>query len=89
MDMLTLARTAEFLPGTDRPGRRHRPDLTIAEFLQLGLFRVAYLTAAQDEDGMAGVVIHGADGMTVTAVDSEEHAEELAEQLGLVLVAVH
>lgn len=88
MDMLTLGRTTEFLPGGDHPERRG-PHLTISEFLQLGLFRVAYITTVQDDDGASGVVLHGADGMAVTAVDTAETAEELANGLGLVLVAVH
>jgi hypothetical protein len=89
MDMMTLARTAEFFPGSDHPGRPHRPRLTNSEFLQLGLFRVAYLTAVEDEDGISGVVLHGADGMAITSVDAAEGAAELATELGLVLVAVH
>jgi len=88
MNMMALARTAEFLPGTDHPD--HRADLlTISEFLQLGLFRVAYLTQVADEDGTTSIVLHGADGMTVAAVETVELAEDLAEQLGLALVAVH
>jgi len=89
MDMMTLARTAQFFPRTDHRARRQRPHLTTSEFLQLGLFRVAYLTAIQDDDGMSGVVIHGADGMAITVVDTVDRAEELANDLGLVLVAVH
>ena len=89
MDMMTLARTAEFLPNADHPARRHRPCLSTSEFLQLGLFRVAYLTRVTDEDGTDNVVLHGADGMAVAAVETVELAEELADQLGLALIAAH
>jgi len=89
MDMMTLARTAAFPPGSSHPGHGHGLQLSISEFLQLGLFRVAYLTQVVDEDGTTSVVLHGADGMAVAAVETVALAEELAEQLGLALVAVH
>jgi len=88
MDMMTLARTAEFLP-TDHASQRHAQRLSICEFLQLGLFRVAYLTQVEDDDGTVNVVVHGADGMAVAAVATTELAAELAEQLGLMLVPLH
>ncbi|HUB43411.1 MAG TPA: hypothetical protein VMB73_00370 [Acetobacteraceae bacterium] len=89
MDMMTLARTTEFLPGTDHPVRRRRAELTTSEFLQLGLFRVAYLTDVQDDDGTSNIVIHGADGMAIMTVETVERAAEFANELGLGLVAVH
>ena len=89
MDMVSLARTAEFLPGTGDRTARRRPSFTISEFLQLGLFRVAYLTEVNDEDGTVNIVLHGADGMAIAAVETTELAIELADQLGLALVAVH
>ena len=89
MDMMTLARTAEFLPGADHLARRRHRHLTISEFLQLGLFRVAYLTAVRDDDSTSTVVVNGADGMAIAAVDTVDCARELANELGLVLVAVH
>ena len=88
-DMVTLARTTEFLPGADHQTARHRPRFTTGEFLQLGLFRVAYLTEVSDEDGTVNIEIHGADGMAVAALETVELAVELADQLGLALVAAH
>jgi len=58
------------------------------EFQQLGMFRIAYLTGARSSEGVK-VTIHGADGMAVAVADTIAHAVDLANQLGLALVAVH
>ena len=84
-----IADTAGILPGANYQALARRPDLTISEFLQLGLFRVAYLTQVPDEDGAVNVVLHGADGMAVAAVETMELAVELADHLGLALMEVH
>jgi hypothetical protein len=77
------------LPTDSRPAAPRRPHFSTSEFLQLGLFRVAYLTRVNGHDGTTDVVIHGADGMAVAVVDTGDIASDLAEQLGLRLVPVH
>lgn len=77
------------LPTDSRPAALRRPRFTTSEFLQLGLFRVAYLTRVPGHDGNTDVVIHGADGMAVSVVETGDLASDLAEQLGLMLVSVH
>lgn len=77
------------LPTDSRPAAPQRPRFTTSEFLQLGLFRVAYLTRVPGHDGKTEIVIHGADGMAVAVVETGDLAAELAEQLGLMLVPVH
>lgn len=77
------------LPADNRPTAPDRPRFTTNEFLQLGLFRVAYLTQVSGQDGTIDVVLHGADGLAVAVLDSRDMAVDLADQLGLMLVAVH
>ena len=77
------------LPTDNRPAPPPHPRFTTSEFLQLGLFRVAYLTRVTGHDGLTDVVIHGADGMAVAVVDTGDMAADLTEQLGLMLVSVH
>jgi hypothetical protein len=63
--------------------------LTAAEFRQLGVARLAYVTGLYTQDGEINYVIHGADGIAVAVVDHLELVTDLAAQLGLVLVTVH
>jgi hypothetical protein len=77
------------LPTDRRAPVEARPRFTTSEFLQLGLFRVAYVTRVCGHDGATDVVLHGADGMAVAVVENGGLASELAEQLGLTLVSVH
>lgn len=77
------------LPTDRAPAPQSRPRFTPDEFLQLGLYRVAYVTRARGHDGATDVVLHGADGMAVAVVEDGGLASELAEQLGLMLVSVH
>ena len=78
---------------TDTTWTDQRPDpvpfLSQAELRQLGLSRVAYVTALRTDEGESDYVIHGADGIAVAVVDDPLVAEELAEKLGLALVTVH
>ena len=84
VDTVAGARSAE-----GRTDRRHRLNLTAAELLQLGLFRVGYVTEASSPGGGVDIVVHGANGMAIAAVDSIEHAVDIADHLGLALVPVH
>jgi hypothetical protein len=76
-------------PAEDRTARRHRFKLTAAELLQLGLFRVGYVTEVASPERGVDIVVHGANGMAIAAVDSIEHAVDIADHLGLALVPVH
>lgn len=88
MQVDTIGRAVGTLPAGGCRTPRHGPTLTTSEFLQLGLFRVAYLTQVTSGDGV-NIVVHGADGMAVAVVDTAELAIDLTDQLGLALVAVH
>jgi len=57
--------------------------------LQLGLFRIGYLTAVPSTRGDMDIVIHGADGNAIATVDKVELAVDLADRLGLALVPLH
>lgn len=85
----TRTQAAEGLASGKLPGTTDRQSLSIGEFLQLGMFRLAYLTRVKGHDGQVDLVIHGADGMAVAVVDTAEMAADLGEQLGLSLVSVH
>ena len=85
----TVARATGTQPSGNAAPPAHRPRLTVSEFLQLGLHRVAYLVRAVDATGTEEFVVHAADGMAIAALESEELAMELAEGLGLRLIGVH
>lgn len=76
-------------PAVDRAVPPRRLDLTAFELLQLGLFRIGYVTDGRNTDGGPGIVIHGANGMAIARADNVEHAVDLAVQLDLTLVPVH
>ncbi len=85
----TYGREAETRPAEVRTVPRHRLRLTTDELRQLGLFRVGYLTRAASAIGNTDIIIHGADGVAITMVDSVELAMNLAGQHGLAVVPVH
>lgn len=85
----TAGHAVETLPAEDRPAPRRSLSLTTAELLQLGLYRVGYVTIARGPGGDANIIVHGADGMAVATADSVELVVDLADELGLILVPVH
>jgi hypothetical protein len=85
----TFGREALAHQAEDHNTPRHCMNLTTAELLRLGLFRVGYVTVAAGASGDIDIVIHGADGMTVATANSVTLAVDRAYQLGLTLVPVH
>jgi hypothetical protein len=75
--------------GEKRVAGGHGFSLTANELMQLGLFRVGYVTGVSSAGRGTEIVVHGANGMPIATVDSIEQALDLAEHLGLALVPVH
>lgn len=63
--------------------------LTAAEFRQLGVARLAYVTGRYGMDGRVNYVVHAADGVALGVLDDTEMVVDLVTQLGLTLVNVH
>ena len=84
IDTATKTHAAE-----DRPAARRHASLTVYELMQLGLFRVGYVTQEASAGHGTEIVVHGANGMAIATVDSVERALDIADYLGLALVPVH
>ena len=80
---------AEARPGEHGTASRHGFNLTANELMQLGLFRVGYVTEVSSAGRGIEIVVHGANGMPIATVDCIERAVDLADHLGLALVPVH
>jgi hypothetical protein len=86
MQVDTIAQTR---PIEERTATRQHLNLSTFDLLQLGLSRVCYVTEATNAGGRVEIVVHAANGMAVAKADSVDQAVELADHLGLALVAVH
>jgi len=62
--------------------------MTVDQLLGLGAHRFAYLRAGTRK-GERLVVLYGADGVPLAAVDDVETAVEIAGERGLEFIAVH
>lgn len=80
---------ADSRPCEDLTAARHHFTLTANELMQLGLFRVGYVTEAMVAGRGVEIVVHGANGMAIATANSIEHAVDIADHLGLVLIPVH
>ena len=86
---MEVDRVAETRQRKDLITPRQHFSLTPNELMQLGLFRVGYVTEVSGPGRSTQLIVHGANGMPIATVDSVEHAINVAEHLGLSLVPVH
>lgn len=80
---------ADGRPGEDLTAARHHLNLTANELMQLGLFRVGYVTEAMIAGRGVEITVHGANGMAIATANSIERAVDIADHLGLALVPLH